>query len=214
MPFGLSSSPFLLLSVLHHHFATLDEPLQKQLMDSTYVDDVVTSTPSDEERQTFKQQVQSSLASVSIPLRWTDPEKVLGVPWNQETDELSIKLKEVEQPQVSSQRELLRFSAAVYDPMGLISPFTIRLRMLLQECWKAGQEWDDPVPQVVEQQWREWMQEAQVAKINFPRWVQRTTSSCTYFAMRHKAHMPLLSTWSFPIVKLPICSYPRRGFPL
>ncbi len=41
---------------------------------------------------------------------------------------------------------ILRLSATVYDPLGLISPFTIRARTILQALWGENLDWDTPDP--------------------------------------------------------------------
>ncbi|UYV64594.1 HYM1 [Cordylochernes scorpioides] len=37
--------------------------------------------------------------------------------------------------------------AKIFDPMGWISPFTTTIKLILQELWKTGMEWDDPIPE-------------------------------------------------------------------
>ena len=41
---------------------------------------------------------------------------------------------------------ILQLSATVYDPLGLISPFTIRARTILQSLWGENFDWDTPFP--------------------------------------------------------------------
>ena len=48
-----------------------------------------------------------------------------------------------------TKRLILRLSATVYDPLGLISPFTIRARTILQALWGENLEWDTPVPEKI-----------------------------------------------------------------
>ena len=41
-----------------------------------------------------------------------------------------------------TKRSVLRFEAKIYDPLGLLSPFTIRLKLLFQELCHDLKEWD------------------------------------------------------------------------
>jgi hypothetical protein len=41
---------------------------------------------------------------------------------------------------------ILRLSGTVYDPLGLISPFTVRARTILKTLWGENLDWDTPVP--------------------------------------------------------------------
>ena len=45
----------------------------------------------------------------------------------------------------TSQRKLLRFVASIFDPLGIIAPFTIRFLKVLQAAWNHGPKWDKPL---------------------------------------------------------------------
>ncbi len=88
-----------------------------------------------------------------------DLNKVLGMVWDANTDLITYnaKYKNADQfieamslKKVSkgdwTKRLILRLSATVYDPLGLISPFTIRARTILQALWGENLDWDTPVP--------------------------------------------------------------------
>ena len=39
------------------------------------------------------------------------------------------------------------FNRRVFDPIGLVAPYTIRARLLLKEIWRiSGQQWDNQLP--------------------------------------------------------------------
>ncbi|UYV84619.1 hypothetical protein LAZ67_X002847 [Cordylochernes scorpioides] len=37
--------------------------------------------------------------------------------------------------------------AKIFDPLSWISPFTTTIKLIFQELWKTGLEWDDPIPE-------------------------------------------------------------------
>ena len=45
-----------------------------------------------------------------------------------------------------TKRKLLGMIAQQFDPLGFITPFTISLKIMFQETWKAGYEWDTNSP--------------------------------------------------------------------
>ena len=45
----------------------------------------------------------------------------------------------------TSQRKLLCFVASIFDPLGIIAPFTIIFRKVLQAAWNHGPKWDKPL---------------------------------------------------------------------
>ena len=61
-----------------------------------------------------------------------------------DTDSLIVcRATEQEVAAKITQRIVLSFFSAVFDPLGICSPFTIRMRFLLNSIWEAmGQAWD------------------------------------------------------------------------
>ena len=46
-----------------------------------------------------------------------------------------------------TKRSALKGLATVFDPRGLIAPFTIISRIMFQDAWLLQSEWDDRLPQ-------------------------------------------------------------------
>ena len=69
---------------------------------------------------------------------------ILELNWNVDTDSLVVcRGTEQEVPAKITQRIVLSFVSAVFDPLGICSPFTLRMRFLLKSIWTAmGQAWD------------------------------------------------------------------------
>ena len=40
-------------------------------------------------------------------------------------------------------RNFLKKIATLFEPIGLLAPLTIRAKMLLQDMWTAGLDWDE-----------------------------------------------------------------------
>ena len=100
-------------------------------------------------------------------LQETDEHKVLGLPWNCKTDKLLIKfdgvLDGVEELS-STKRTVLKVAARLYDPLGIVSPVTVLMKMLLQEICARNLDWDSPLPCDLENKWRRWLQSLRQAK--------------------------------------------------
>ncbi len=43
----------------------------------------------------------------------------------------------------TTKREVLRASSKVYDPIGFLNPVIVNAKILMQEIWKAGLQWDE-----------------------------------------------------------------------
>ena len=69
----------------------------------------------------------------------------------------------------NTKRSLLSIASRVFDPMGLITPFTIRAKMLFQELWQRGLQWEDRLEEDIAHQWRSWKSElSQLSCITIP----------------------------------------------
>lgn len=67
--------------------------------------------------------------------------KVLGLVWRPETDDFIFDLKhlmDLFKERENTKRSVLRSSAKIFDPMGFLTPFTIRVKCLFQEMWQGG----------------------------------------------------------------------------
>ena len=100
--------------------------------------------------------------------------KALGLKWNTRTDSLvfmieldSLKLKS---ETLYTKRELASLAAKIFDPIGLISPFTVRSKLLLQSLWTQGVGWDDELPEQTSRKWVQWVQElSELEQLHIPR---------------------------------------------
>jgi len=84
----------------------------------------------------------------SAPTRELDTQAVsrtLGLLWHHETDAFSFQVRTNSPPSVWTKRAILSRVAQLYDPLGWIAPVTITGKILIQQLWQAGVEWDDPV---------------------------------------------------------------------
>ena len=44
-----------------------------------------------------------------------------------------------------TKRDVLRKGATIFDPLGFVSPFVVKAKILLQELWSRGYDWDDVI---------------------------------------------------------------------
>ena len=73
--------------------------------------------------------------------------RVLGQKWNTRTDCFVMKTLEQFPLNASEYRERKIFSlvSTIFDPLGILSPLAIRIKMLLQQVWKLDKKWDEPL---------------------------------------------------------------------
>ncbi|XP_062704268.1 uncharacterized protein LOC134286640 [Aedes albopictus] len=108
-------------------------------------------------------------------------ERLLGIVWLPEEDVFMFALSFrqdirilIEGVLVPSKREMLRVVMSVYDPLGLVAAFVIHGKVLIQDVWRAGVDWDQRVPQDIFNRWKLWletllkMSEIRILRCYFP----------------------------------------------
>jgi hypothetical protein len=73
---------------------------------------------------------------------------VLGVPWNVPRDQLVFSLDGVAETAKRlnpTKRNVISLIGQIYDPLGFLSPVTIRFKKLMQELCKTRLGWDQPL---------------------------------------------------------------------
>ena len=76
--------------------------------------------------------------------------------------------------------------AAVYDPFGLLAPFVLKGKQVLQDLCKENVGWDDPLPEEVHARWQRWCEDLSNLKdIAVTRCVKPTGFTPTKFELHH-----------------------------
>ena len=86
---------------------------------------------------------------------------VLGLKWSHRFDTLVVShgtSPDLNRP--VTQRVVLRLVLAVYDPIGLVAPYTVTARLLLKDIWRlSGQQWDNNLPEDISKKILDWAEE-------------------------------------------------------
>lgn len=95
-------------------------------------------------------------------------ERALGIHWHIESDSFRFHARLKDQPE--TRRGILSTVASLYDPLGLIAPFLLTGKRVLQEMCRHGTGWDDPLISKLQPVWRSWKSDlANLDKITIPR---------------------------------------------
>ncbi|XP_020629772.1 uncharacterized protein LOC110066861 [Orbicella faveolata] len=84
-------------------------------------------------------------------------ERALGVHWCVEYDTLQLRITLQDKP--LSRRAILSTVSSVFDPLGLVTPFILVGKRILQELCRDGVGWDDEIPDNLRSQWEKWRAE-------------------------------------------------------
>ena len=90
--------------------------------------------------------------------------KVLGVRWLPDGDLFSFAGVDIPTDVVPTKRVVLSFIARLYDPLGFITPFVMTARVIFQEVWQLGLDWDDPLPESLNVTFSQWLRDLESLK--------------------------------------------------
>ncbi|GFW73669.1 integrase catalytic domain-containing protein [Trichonephila clavipes] len=196
--YGTSCAPFLAIRTLKqlcedekHRFPQA----AKLAKDHFYVDDLLAGADSLDSARKIVHELQNLMSAGGFELRkwscthpevWSDlpntlktnisshsfdeesTQKILGLFWDLNED--SFKVRAVLSDQVSTKRQMLSIIARIFDPLGFVSPSTIILKIILQDLWKAGLDWDDEISSDILNRWNRFQAEISCLKqIKVPR---------------------------------------------
>ncbi|GBM28328.1 hypothetical protein AVEN_229512-1 [Araneus ventricosus] len=85
--------------------------------------------------------------------------KVLGLVWNMDEDWVGVDVTPLLNSLKSmgnTTQSVLSTVARVFDPLGFISPFVVRVKKLVQEIWERGVDWDSKLPDDLRLKWEKW----------------------------------------------------------
>ncbi|CAI5682672.1 unnamed protein product [Oreochromis niloticus] len=183
-------------------YETSQPQVVNTIRESLYVDDFISSTRTVEEAYLITTNAKEILAAAGMELckwmtnsaelrqKWEKsstnfmmaPEtnavalKVLGLVWRPDPDDFTFDLSSLVRlltEKKGTKRSVLQSSARIYDPLGFLNPFTIRVKCMFQAMWERGLSWDEELPPDLAQEWQQWCSElTQLHQLAIPRWYQ------------------------------------------
>ena len=166
--FGANCSPCCAIFVLRKcaadhstQFPEVDQAVRKNF----YMDDFIKSFPNASDARRLTEDLRNVLmrggfrltkflsnnAAAIIHLPESEKEtpvqttRVLGQTWCLSDDTYTAPPpKPVPTP--TTLRQLFSLVSSVFDPIGLLAPFVVQFKILLQSLWKRGQKWDQMIP--------------------------------------------------------------------
>lgn len=99
-----------------------------------------------------------NLQTGTVEIRDSEVISVLGLVWNPSKDSFGVKLnlKDFRVDFAFTKRVMLSEIAQVFDLLGILSPVTIRAKIILQDLWRAQVGWDDSIAKPLEDKFREY----------------------------------------------------------
>ncbi|XP_049868956.1 uncharacterized protein LOC126368838 [Pectinophora gossypiella] len=193
--YGTASAPFLATRCLKQiGLECEDKKVSEVILHDFWVDDLLTGGDDLHETKVLRERVTAELASARMHLRkWksnepelvpesaqssvdlnigsNEPNKVLGLGWDTQCDELHFPIGNAIS-NVNTKRNMLSIISQIFDPLGLLAPCIISMKMLLQRLWLLKLNWDEQLPPEISVAWAEIIRQLpQLNNLRIPRFV-------------------------------------------
>ncbi|XP_077301765.1 uncharacterized protein LOC143922413 [Arctopsyche grandis] len=143
-----------------------------------YVDDLLSGADNAEDLMTLARQITWILSQGGFPLRkWSfntakplseypslesngddchiitkEESPTLGLNWHTRADSFSISVR-INATPATTKRGVLSQIARVFDPLGLLGPTVVIAKLLMQELFRSGLDWDATLPAELSKRW-------------------------------------------------------------
>ena len=184
VPFGVTSSPFLLNATLQHHlhkFRLAYPKTVQKLSLSLYVDDVASGSETEAGGYKLYEEAKTILKDVGFNLRKfrtnsttlqeaidvtealsndrhvDRSSKVLGIQWDVAADKLVFDLGDIATKALRvkpTKRKVIGVTCGFYDPMGFLAPIVVSFKVLFQRACQLRLGWDDLLPPELLPTWK------------------------------------------------------------
>ncbi|XP_072936546.1 uncharacterized protein [Epargyreus clarus] len=174
--YGTASAAFLATRCLRQiGLECTNNKIGEIIIHDFYVDDLLTGSDDLVELNFLRKEITDALASAGMHLRkWKSnatcfesevaqtslnlnigsqqPSKLLGLSWHANSDELCFPISDVI-PNSNTKRNLLSSISQIFDPLGLLAPCVIKMKILLQKLWLDKLMWDEPLSPEIVKRW-------------------------------------------------------------
>ncbi|XP_042910067.1 uncharacterized protein [Parasteatoda tepidariorum] len=161
----------------------------KHLKRNILMDDFIMTVNTESEAIKIYHEIQDLMSRIKLPLAksgikeiWNQNETdfkresmVLGVNWNTESDTFNQSIDEILlnlNGNPATKRSLLQSITKFYDPLGLFAPVLVLGKIMFQDTWFCGIQWDEILPPDIASKYNRWSTELSLLKdVKIPRWI-------------------------------------------
>ena len=79
-------------------------------------------------------------------------DRALGINWDVNDDKIKFIVQVADRP--FTRRGILSIVSSIFDPLGLVSPITLRAKAIVQDLCRKKLGWDDEIPLANQTEWK------------------------------------------------------------
>ncbi|XP_058465271.1 uncharacterized protein LOC131438898 [Malaya genurostris] len=104
--------------------------------------------------------------------------KTLGLIWNPQDDYFMFRTNPFDWQKVPTKRKVLSEIGQLFDPLGFLGPIIVYAKLVMQDIWRLGLDWDQELPAELLDKWKQFRQQlTAVNQIQKPRCVVNDRAS-------------------------------------
>ena len=174
--FGSTSSPFMLSAALDYHLNLYSSTVSSDMKSNLYVDNIISGCQTEDTILHYYTTARAIMKEANFNLRsWATNSRrlqeraladhtldsettvnLLGLRWNTCTDTVTLVKKQIHSDNSPmTKRTILQAASRQFDPLGWLSPITIRAKLFLQELWERKVQWDEPLENDLQSSWKQ-----------------------------------------------------------
>ena len=105
--------------------------------------------------------------------------KTLGLNWSPTSDKFYFNINFTDR--IFTKRNIVSTIAMIFDPLGFISPLTIRTKIFLQLLWRSKMNWDDEIDTNLSSEWKTLKNDfAETHDLKIPRFISNCITTYEY----------------------------------
>ncbi|XP_055644340.1 uncharacterized protein LOC129780287 [Toxorhynchites rutilus septentrionalis] len=120
-------------------------------------------------------EIPDSLKNMSNSLEFDSSErtiKMLGLIWEPHSDYFHFTVPQWNESTEINKRIILSDFARLFDPLGLVGPVIVQAKIFLQDLWKQGCSWTEPLKEELRQWWLIYRSSmVGLTNLRIPRWI-------------------------------------------
>lgn len=200
--YGIASAPFLAIRTLHQISLENSKQypeVSKAIDEQFYVDDFMSCSENVHSAMQLRDNLCTVLSKSGFHLRkWSSNSmefmqsvnpsdkstasetviessqtvKTLGLLWDTASDSFKFSIDLQPITNVITKRSVLSDIARVFDPIGLLAPIVVSMKIFMQKLWLQGIDWDQQLPEQLFTQWQSLRDNIQLMReLRVPRWM-------------------------------------------
>ncbi|KRY26449.1 hypothetical protein T01_5813, partial [Trichinella spiralis] len=197
--FGATCSPAVANFALREAVKRKDAAIAQIVNEAFYMDDLYWSDDNEDVVIQRSQELKTAFREACFELsKWVSNSRKVIETWPMKERACWNRQHPVTKGEkAKTLSEVLSILTSVFDPLGIVGPFVLKGKLIMQAIWQVHPEWKAPLSEEWEARWQQWASDVKVvATVSIPRYVAYLAQGMTtaFVAAKSRVVNPLKTT--------------------